>query len=305
MVYYLCSTKKEGDSSGPETKHRSFLPTPRSKEVQIKKALSFLLTITMILTMTSVAFAAAPEEVIVVTNEFEAVLMLETMSNRELRARGYNSSEINTIRNAIPIFDDHIEFLGTLSDENLLASGYNASQIQGIRTYNPDNASNSTRVALSAECRTTSTIDQYTGTSGRVTSKFVWVGIPAFKMTDILVTIWNNWEPKGRSANIKYTHIYGTESSFWQTPTYQDPDGNMTSYGGGFAYPASLQDNYFYASEGFSIFVLERKTAQHLETTARVSHAEVICIPSFSISGMDLGFTLGRVSLGTGHDLAS
>lgn len=157
--------------------------------------------------------------------------------------------------------------------------------------------------ALSAECVTTSTIDNYTGTTGRVTSEFEWVGVPAFKMTDILITAWNNWQITGKYANIKYSHINGTEPSYWQSPTYQKPESGMTSYGSGYSYNAALQDNYFYASEGYSIFVLSRQSSSHLETISRVSHQQGIATLNYSISsGFDIGISIGRKLLGDGHD---
>lgn len=170
-------------------------------------------------------------------------------------------------------------------------------------TTTPDSATVNEKVALSAECVTTSTIDNYTGTTGRVTSEFEWVGVPAFKMTDILITAWNNWQITGKSANIKYSHINGTEPSYWQSPTYQKPESGMTSYGSGYSYNAALQDNYFYASEGYSIFVLSRQSSSHLETISRVSHQQGIATLNYSISsGFDIGISIGRKLLGDGHD---
>lgn len=270
----------------------------------MKRFLSLLLSLSLLIILPTAAFAASPvAKTSSVTNEFEAMLALNQMTNNELAAQGYDSENISTIRNAVSLFDEHIEFLATLSDENLLAAGYSQSQIQGIKSYNPETSTNNTRSILSAECRTYSTIDNYTGTTGRITSEFEWIGIPAFKMTDVLITTWNNWQITGKSANIKYTHIYGTEPSYWQTPTYQEPDSGMTSYGSGYRYPAALEDNYFYASEGFSIFVLSRQSSSHLETTARVNHAELNADFTYGIlGGPDISISAGRSLLGTGHD---
>lgn len=106
-----------------------------------------------------------------------------------------------------------------------------------------------------------------------------------------------------KSANIKYSHINGTEPSYWQSPTYQKPESGMTSYGSGYSYNAALQDNYFYASEGYSIFVLSRQSSSHLETISRVSHQQGIATLNYSISsGFDIGISIGRKLLGDGHD---
>lgn len=192
--------------------------------------------------------------------------------------------------------------LATLPNSSLSAAGYSAEQITGIKNYDPSSATTSERIALSAECVTTSTIDNYTGTSGRVTSEFKWDGVPAFKMTDILITAWNNWQITGKGASIKYSHLNGSQPAYWQTPTYQTPESGMTSYGSGYSYSASLQDNYYYASEGYSIFVLSRQSSSHLETISRVSHQQGIATLNYSISsGFDIGISLGRKLLGSGH----
>lgn len=81
------------------------------------------------------------------------------------------------------------------------------------------------------------------------------------------------------------------------------PESGMTSYGSGYSYNAALQDNYFYASEGYSIFVLSRQSSSHLETISRVSHQQGIATLNYSISsGFDIGISIGRKLLGDGHD---
>lgn len=107
------------------------------------------------------AFAAditvAPTET--VTNEYQSMLELQKISNATLAAEGYTPSEIETIRNTDQIFDDHIALLNTLSDNSLQTAGYTVDQIRGIRNYDPDSATVNEKVALSAECVTTSTIE--------------------------------------------------------------------------------------------------------------------------------------------------
>lgn len=276
----------------------------------MKRFLSFILTLSMILTTSVSVFASEPIQVIgkdeVITNEYEAVKELQKLPNNELRRSGYTESEIESINNADTLFDEHIEFLSTLEDSNLIEAGYTDEQIQNIKEYNPLEATTSDKMLLSATCITTSAIDNYTGTTGRVTSEFRWQGVPAFKMKDVLITSWNNWEITGKSANVKYNHIYGTQSSFWQSPTYQPPEGGMTSYGSGYQYSAALQDNYFYASEGYSIFVLKRQSRSHLETISRVSHQQGMASIGYSIrGGLDISISFGRVLLGNGHAIRS
>ena len=276
----------------------------------MKKFLSFILTLSMVLATSVSVFSSEPIQIIgkdeVVTNEYEAILELQKLPDNELRKNGYTESEINNINNADTLFDEHIEFLSTLEDSNLIEAGYKEKQIQNIKEYNPSEATRNDKILLSATCITTSSIDNYTGTTGRVTSKFRWQGIPAFKMKDVLITSWNNWMITGKSANVKYNHIYGSQSSFWKSPTYQPPEGGMTSYGSGYQYSAALQDNYFYASEGYSIFVLKRQSRSHLETIARVSHQQGIANIGYSLrGGLDISISFGRVLLGKGHAIKS
>ncbi|MGO1652940.1 hypothetical protein [Senegalia sp. (in: firmicutes)] len=272
----------------------------------MKKFLIFILTLSMILATSVSVFASEPIQTIrkdeVVTNEYEAILELQKLPDNELRRSGYTESEIDSINNADTLFDEHIEFLSTLEDSNLIEAGYKDEQIQNIKEYNPSEATRNDKILLSATCITTSSISNYTGTTGRVTSKFRWQGVPVFKMKDVLITSWNNWTITGKSANVKYNHIYGSQSSFWKSPTYQLPKGGMTSYGSGYRYSAALQDNYFYASEGYSIFVLKRQSRSHLETVARVSHQQGRASIGYSVfGGLDISISGKRVLLGNGY----
>lgn len=281
---------------------------------EMKKLITTIICIAIIFSLSVPAFAAnsSANPVIsdtvqqTVVNEYEAILQLQKCSLNELSKNGYSDSEIKIIKNADDLFDNHIALLATLSDDRLATAGYTSEQIAAIKSYDAKNATESDKVRLSANCVTKSSIDNYTGYTGRVTSTFKWTGIPAFKMTDVLITTWNNWELKGKTANIKYTHINGTKASFWRTPTYQTPSSGMTSYGSGYSYSAALEDNAYYASEGYSIFVLSSKSMSHLETISRVSHQQGIASLSFSISsGFDIGISIGRKLLGNGHALKS
>lgn len=228
---------------------------------------------------------------------------MNELPTSELQSRGYSPSEISTIRNAETLFDEHIEQLSTLPDDNLGNLGYSASQIQDIRSFDTATATSTEKALLSATCTVTSTIDNYTGTTGRVTTEFEWNGVPAFKMVDILATAWNNWYITGKTAYIQYADINGNNNTFWQTPTYMLPDSGLESYGSGYRFNAALQDNYYYARNGYSIFVLGRASTQHLETIGRLGHQQGVASLSFSTDGVSIGFTIGRVSLGNGHDI--
>lgn len=277
----------------------------------MKKLISIILSLCLLIAFSSSAFAAKPANENTttsnietsVTNEYEAMLLLQQCSPSELSKKGYSESDINTINNADELFDEHIQRLAIMPESRLTAAGYSNSQITSIKSYNPETATSSDKARIAAECKTTSVIDRYTGKTGRVTSSFKWVGIPAFKMRDVLVTAWNNWQITGKTANIKYTHINGTQADIWRSPTYQPPSSGMTSYGSGYRYPAALQDNAYYASEGYSIFVLSRQSSSHLETISRVIHQQGVIDITYTISsGFDIGISVGRTVLGDGHD---
>lgn len=236
-------------------------------------------------------------------SEYDYIASMDALSDQELADLGYTSENIKIIRNADSVLDNEIERLNTLPDANLATLGYSDEQIDLIRTYNPETATAAERSLLGGNCDVTVTIDNYTGTTGRVTTEFVWTTQPAFKMIDILATSWNNWYITGKSANIEYANINGTNDTFWEAPTYFLPDNNLESNGSGYKFNAAKQDNQYYSRSGYSIFVLRCQSRQHLEAGGALGHQQGTAELSFSIDGVTINFTIGRVSADFDRDI--
>lgn len=269
----------------------------------MKKILSLLFSFILLLTCTIPAFAAPATQTRTVTNEYEALMELYGNSTSQLKQKGYTNDEIQNIKNFEETYNQHILKIAKLDPSVLSKHGYTLQQIQKIKNFNPTTATTEDKILLSATCETTSFIDEYTGTTGRVTTTFEWTGIPAFKMTDILATAWNNWYITGKSANIEYVKINNPNDTFSQTPTYKKSDTGLESFGASYYFPAAERDNYYYARSGSSIFVLGCESKQHLETAGRLGHQEGVASLSVSIrGGLDISFSVGRKSLGNGYD---
>lgn len=59
-----------------------------------------------------------------------------------------------------------------------------------------------------------------------------------------------------------------------------------TSYGGGFKFAMTREDNYYWAQSGYGIFTLYRNNARaDLSAYRQYGHATVTLVPSFSIPG--------------------
>ena len=236
-------------------------------------------------------------------NEYDYIASMDALSDQDLENLGYSSENIAIIRNADSVLDNEIERLNTLPDSNLSNLGYSEQQIELIRNYDPETATTAERSLLGGDCKVTVTIDNYTGTAGRVTTEFEWTTQPAFKMVDILATSWNNWYITGKVANIEYANIYGTNDTFWETPDYFLPDNKLESNGSGYKFNAAKQDNMYYSRSGYSIFVLGSQSPQHLEAGGALGHQQGIADLSYSIDGVTITFSIGRVSADFDRDI--
>ncbi|MDC3425093.1 hypothetical protein NC797_11305 [Aquibacillus sp. 3ASR75-11] len=158
---------------------------------------------------------------------------------------------------------------------------------------------------MAASVNVTLTVDNFyydsstNRTKARLDSRFQWSGVPSFKMTDILAISWNNYMQTGKVGGVTYRHIYGTQSDYFKSATYLPPEGGMESYGGGYKWSVSEQDNYFYTYKGYAIFVIEKANYNHLEAYTAYGHQQGYAKLSFSVrSGVDVQFNLQRKNIG-------
>lgn len=233
-------------------------------------------------------------------NEFDQIQELEEKSNAELIADGYTKDDIESIRNYDSIFDEQILTLAELSDESLKEFNYSSKQIDLIRNYD---GSSSQRAALAATCNVTVDVDKCSynastkRTSSRVTTSFVWSGVPAIKLKDALMTGWNGWYLAGKTANIKYKYIYNSTTK-WQTPTFITGNDGGTSLGCGYTFNSSIDDNYYYAVEGYEIFTVDTSGAKDMYATGLYAKRSVSATPSitFSLSGTQVSITVNSTT---------
>lgn len=219
-------------------------------------------------------------------NEYEHIQTLQKKTDEELFSDGYSQKEILSIRNYEQIFDDHIQVLSSLDDNSLRRFNYSDEQISIIRRYAGTPAQ---RYAMAATCNISVDVDRCSynsstkRTSGRVTTSFVWYGVPVIKLKDTLATGWNEWYLAGKTANIKYQYIYNSNSK-WQAPTFVPGSDGGTSLGCGYAFDTSLDDNYYYAVEGFEVFSLDTSGAKDLHATGLYAKRNVSWFPTITFS---------------------
>lgn len=75
------------------------------------------------------------------------------------------------------------------------------------------------------------------------------------KLTDIVAVSWNDWQINGKYAYTTYKHIYGSQPDIYGYPTFV-PNNGPNSYGAGYRFPMTQQDNYYWAQSRLGIFTL-------------------------------------------------
>lgn len=87
----------------------------------------------------------------------------------------------------------------------------------------------------------------------------------------------------GKTGNVKYTHIYDSNDTYWNSPTFIE-SSNGIGYGGGYRFPATMDDNYYYADEGYCIFVVDTAQRRDMHTKGVYGHSTYSLNPTFSVS---------------------
>jgi len=258
----------------------------------MKKIIAISLTLIMLLSISVVALGNEVSNSLnageTTMNEYEMLKSLSKKSNSELAKLGYNSEEVEKVRNYKEEYVKHLKKYATLEDKNLYNLGYTSEQIKMLRSYD---GSEEQTIALSASLVLNLTADYVTWsasenrTNARLVYDFAWSGVPLIKTTDVVAVSWDVWQINGKHAYTTYKHIYGTEPDIYGYPTFVENDG-PNSFGAGYKFPMTQQDNYYWAQSGEGIFTLYHNNSRwDLSAYAEYGHSTITVSPSFSIPG--------------------
>jgi len=261
----------------------------------MKRFISFLLACTTSLLCVPSVIAASPDSqpnnttvVTAIPNEYDLLCNISEKSDEELSSQGYTVAEISTIRNYKEEYDEHLLQLKDLDEDVLQHLGYSDEQIDIFRDYTGTEEQIRSLAAsldfhLTADYVTWSASENRT--NARLSYEFEWAGVPLVKTSDIVAVSWNDWTINGKSSYVTYTHIYGTEPDYSLAATYVQNDG-PNSFGGGFKFAMTQEDNYFWAKSGYGIFTLYHNYERHdLSAYAEYGHSTFSVSPSFFIPG--------------------
>ncbi|MBQ6294096.1 MAG: hypothetical protein IJK77_09630 [Lachnospiraceae bacterium] len=230
-------------------------------------------------------------------NEYDYLLNMKERSDSELFDEGYTSEDINSIRHLEDAYSNHLRQFMVLDDAALSNLGYSNEQIMILRSFN---GSEEQIRALAATLFFDLYIDFVTWsqadnrTNARLCYDFSWNGVPLIKTRDIVAVSWNDWTINGTLSYITYVSITGTGSNLYLPATYV-PNNGPTSFGGGFKFAMTQNDNYYWAKSGYGIFTLYKNYIRHdLSAYAEYGHSTVLLNPGFSIPGYgSISFTYG------------
>ena len=117
------------------------------------------------------------------------------------------------------------------------------------------------------------------------------------KLKDALMSGWDSWVLSGKVASIKYTHINnGTYQ--WKTPTFITASNGGTSLGCGYTFNSAIEDNNYYASEGYETFTMDASGKKDMLATGLYADRSVSVTPtiSFSLSGTSVSISVSNTS---------
>lgn len=253
----------------------------------MRKVMAFLLSFLMLFSVNLSISASGIDETTskVRINEYEMIKSIAKKSDTELDELGYSKEEINKIKNYEKEYSKHLEKLSKLEEKNLKKMGYSAEKIKKLKEFDGSEEQITTLAAtlyLTLTCDYVTFSTSQNRTNARITYDFEWVGQPAFLFADIVALSWNDWQIAGKYAYVNYVHVYGSEPDYIGYPTFQ-PNNGPSSYGAGYKWSMSDDDNYFWAQSGTGIFSLYYNYYLHdLSVYAEYGHSTLAISPSFS-----------------------
>ena len=168
-------------------------------------------------------------------NEYLTMKELANSSDIKLISEGYTENEIKEIRDYKNIYEKHIRDLSNLDESVLKAHGYSSAQINDIKNFN---GSESQMIRAAASCNINASHSNFTAldgdlTRGKVTFSWVWTGVPAYKLTDIVAFTWNSWVVSSYGSTVGYYNVntgasVSSKSATFSTQKHGTDGGKFT-----------------------------------------------------------------------------
>lgn len=241
-----------------------------------------------------------------VLNEYDLLSKLVDESPATLGTYGYSAVEIEKINNLQTAYTDYLQQYAKLDDASLKKLGYSDKQIEIFREFT--GTENQIR-ALAATLTVTVDIDYVTWsstqnrTNARLYVYFEWSGVPLIKTKDIIAVSWNDWNINGKMCYITYTNVDGSGDTMIDVGTFAENDG-PASFGGGFTFPMTKQDNTYWGQSGYCAFTLYHNyTRADLSAYAAYGHTTIGYTPVATIPGWgSVSFSIGVEEMDSDQD---
>lgn len=222
-----------------------------------------------------------------VISEFEVYRELRALEEDSLYRADLSENQLYFVQNFTQQFVEQVELFQTLEDETLKCLGYTEEQIYIIRNFQ---GTYEQIEALSARATVNLSADfaRYSRSAGRTSSRlsftFVWSGVPVFGMTDLMAVGWDGWVLASSHGNLMYRNINVRDRIIWRAPTFVASDQG-SGFGAGFRYPAKINDNAYFAAEGWATFVVDSAGRRDMHATGTLSHSRITFSlnPTFSV----------------------
>lgn len=219
-------------------------------------------------------------------SEYMMLKDLEQQSESRLRDSGYTDEEIHTIQNFRSVISDKVDELSNIEEEQLRSMHYTEDQIYAIKNFDGSEemmqrATGTLEGGLNIDyCRYDSSSNR---TSAAIFFGWSWEGVPLVKLTDMMTTGWDGWVVAGEEGFVQYNHIYDDSDYIDATPTYITAD-NGEAYGAGYKFRATIENNYYYAQNGYSMFIVDCAGVKDMFTKAAYAHQQIGVDPSFEVA---------------------
>lgn len=273
------------------------------KKITILSVSAFFL---LVLLKPNVIFAEKTKEYTVTTNEYEILKSLSKENYSNLKLSGYDEQEINIIRNIEKEYPKHLQEYKDLPEANLKQLGYSDDQVKLLKNYK-GTEEETMQLAATMRFLLKDNYVNYSESQNKTEAKFyyrfIWNGIPLIKLKDIVGVSWNDWNIVNTSGWVNYYSITGDQNDvFSAKPTFIENENGPNTFGAGYKFDMTKEDNYYWARAGEGIFTVYNHGKKNLSVYAEYGHSTVFLNPSFSIPGLlSIEFSKSVKTMGSDH----